>query len=118
MISRQSCEVSSTLALSTDVPILFAPFLRRLESDMGDTTDFRFSVTHCIETFTGTLKRAVRSRTVASWLAEVNVTGQFADDQQIQSGNDFRFQRRSACQFRIEDGRTQIGEQFQVFAQP
>ena len=54
---------------------------------------------------------------MASWLAEVNVTGQFADDQQIQSGNDFRFQRRSACQFRIEDGRTQIGEQFQVFAQ-
>ena len=84
---------------------------------MSDPADFRFGITHGIEAFPGTFESAIRCGTMTAWLAEVNITGQFANNEQIQSGNDFRFQRGSACQFRIQDRRTQIGEQFQVFAQ-
>ena len=80
---------------------------------MADATDFGFAVDHRIETDALTVFLAHAAR-----LAEIDIAGQFADDQDIQPGNDFRFQRRSIGQFRVKNGRTQIGEQVEVFANP
>src|SRR5690606_25581466 len=49
--------------------------------------------------------------------AKVNATSQFADNQNIQTGNHFRLQRRRRGQLRIQNGRAQVGKQFQVGAQ-
>ena len=49
--------------------------------------------------------------------AEINVARQLADDQQIETGDDFRLQRGCACQFRIQNGGTEVGKQFQILAQ-
>lgn len=50
-------------------------------------------------------------------LPEIDIACQLADDQEIQPRHDFRFQCGSTGQFRIENGRTEIGEQFQILAQ-
>ena len=81
------------------------------------TVDFGFGITHGVETFDCTFESAIWCGTAAPWLAEIDVTGQFTDYQQVQTGNDFRLEGGCACQFWIEDGWTQVGEQFQVLAQ-
>ncbi|MNQ22313.1 hypothetical protein D3C85_354520 [compost metagenome] len=91
--------------------------LRSLESHVGDAADFAFRIAHGVEAFALALERTVRALAHAAGLAEINVARQFADDQNIQAGHHFRLQGRGARQFRIQNGRTQVGEQAQVLAQ-
>jgi hypothetical protein len=52
----------------------------------------------------------------AARLAEVDVAGQLAHDQDVEPGDDFGLQRRGVGQFRVEDGRAQVGEQAELLA--
>ena len=87
---------------------VFAAAHRGLECDVGNSFNFGNSVTHRVKTFFSTCKNTVRADTFASGLAEINVTGEFANEQKIQTGNKFGFQGRSSCEFRIANGRTKI----------
>ena len=95
----------------------FVAFLRSLKGDVGDAADFTFCIAHGVETFVLALERTIRAFAHAARLAEIHVAGQFADDQNIKSGNHFRLQRRCTSQLRIQNRRTKIGKQIQVFAQ-
>ena len=78
---------------------------------MADAADFRFAVQHGVEA-----DALAVFFTHAARLAEVDVAGQFADDQDVQPGHHFRLQRRGIGQFRIKNRRTQVGEQVQILA--
>ncbi len=78
---------------------------------MANAADFRLAIDHRVEANALAIFLAHAAR-----LTEVNVAGQFADDQDIQPGNDFRLQRRGVRQFGIQDGRAQVGEQVQILA--
>ena len=91
--------------------------LRRLEGDMGDAADLAFRIAHRIKPFALALERTVRALAHAARLAEINVAGQFADDQDIEARHHFRLQSGGARQFRVQNRRTQVGEQAQVLAQ-
>jgi hypothetical protein len=52
----------------------------------------------------------------AARLAEIDIPGQFADDQDVEPGYHFRFERRSIGQFGIKDRRAQIGKQAKLLA--
>ena len=90
----------------------FAALHGGLEADLGDAADFRLGVEH------GVVALALAARIVAptARLAEINVAGQLADDQQIQPRHDFGFQRRCMHQLRIQHGRAQIGKQAELLA--
>ena len=49
--------------------------------------------------------------------SEVDVARQFSQDQQIQPGHQIGFERAGLGQFRIDQRRTQVGEQVEVLAQ-
>ena len=54
---------------------------------MGDALDFRLGVAHGVKSLWRTFELAVRSLAAAPRLAEVDVTGQLADDQDVQAGH-------------------------------
>ena len=58
-------------------------FARGLESDMGDTLDLGLAVTHGVERFLGAGEVPVCCNTTATRLPKVNITREFADDQNI-----------------------------------
>ena len=79
---------------------------------MSDTADLRFTVFHGVESLALTVARLALS----TRLTEVDVTGQFAQDHQIEILDQFRFQRRRCGQFLVNQCRAQIGEQTELFA--
>jgi hypothetical protein len=74
-------------------------------------------VAHGVEGFFGTGEVAVGGYTAAAWLAEVNVTGQLADDQDVQTRNQLGLEAGRAYQLLVANGRAEVGEQAHVFAQ-
>ncbi|MNJ54906.1 hypothetical protein D3C77_503680 [compost metagenome] len=89
---------------------LLAAHAGHVETDPGDTADFALAVWQGVVGLT----LAACQLTGAAWRAEVDAAGQFANDENIQAGDDFRFQRRSVGQLRVEDRRAQVGEQAQL----
>ena len=83
-----------------------------VETDAGDTTDFALAVRQGVVG----LALAVLQHALLAGLAEVDAAGQFADDEDVQPGDHFRLQAGGRGQLRIEDGRTQVGEQAQLRA--
>jgi hypothetical protein len=79
--------------------------------NVADAADFRLAVDHGVEADALAVFLAHAAR-----LAEVDVAGQLADDQDVQAGNDLRLQCRGIGQFRVENGRAQVGEQVQILA--
>ena len=59
---------------------------RRLKTDMGNAANFRFAIRHGVDADA----LAVLVFVNATRCAEINIAGQFADDHQIQSCDDFR----------------------------
>ena len=59
----------------------------RLEGDVGDALDLGAAVAHGVIRFLGTGEVAVGGDAPATGLAKVNVTGQLADDQDVQPSN-------------------------------
>ena len=64
------------------------------KSNVGNSFHFGNGVAHCVKAFFGTGKSAVRADAFASGLTEVNVTGEFANEQKVQTGDKFGFKRR------------------------
>jgi hypothetical protein len=85
---------------------------RGLEADARDAPDLGCAVAHGIETFvvTGIIAAA------AARLAEINVSGQLADDHQVESRNDVRLDRRRSRELGIQQGGTQVGEESERLA--
>ena len=109
--SRQNWKVSSTLALSTLVSLL-AALARRLERDVGDALDLRARVAHRVEGLVGAGERAVGRRATAARLAEVDVAGELADDQDVEAGDHLGLQARGVrSSSRVADRRAEVGEQ-------
>ena len=67
----------------------FAAFLSGLEGNVGNTADFTFAVFHGVVAFAF----AVFQNADAARFAEINIAGEFAHNQNIQTGNDFGFER-------------------------
>ena len=65
-----------------------------LESDMGDTLDLGLAVTHGVERFFSAGEVPVCCHTTAARLAKVNITREFADDQNIQTRDERGLQAR------------------------
>jgi hypothetical protein len=60
---------------------------------------------------------AVHGRTPAARLAEVDVTGQLANDEDVQPRHKLRLQARGLRKLLVAQRRAQVGEQPQVLAQ-
>ena len=84
---------------------------------MGNALDLGARVTHGVEGFFGARKMAVSGDAAAAWLAEIDVAGQLADDEDVQAGDQLALQAGGIYQLRIADRRAEIGEQAEVFAQ-
>jgi len=87
--------------------------LRRLETDMGDAADLALRIAHGIETFA----LAIGQPADAARLAKVDVAGEFADDQDIQSSHNLRLERGSLHQLGVNQCRAKVGEQLEFLAQ-
>ena len=98
--------MSSTLALSTDSQPARA-LARRLEADVRDALDLGLDVAHRVEA----LVVAGRGLAPTARLAEIDVAGELAHDQDVEPGHDFGLQRRRGGKLRIEQRRAQVGEQ-------
>ncbi|MNQ74500.1 hypothetical protein D3C85_892590 [compost metagenome] len=89
---------------------LLAAHHGHVEADTGDTTDFAFAVRQGVVGLT----LAVFQGTGATRCTEIDAAGQFANDQDVQPGNDFRLQAGSLGQLRVQNRRTQVAEQAQL----
>ncbi len=82
--------------------------------DADDAFDLMLGIDHGVETLAlATLQGAHPAR-----LAEVDVAGQLAHDEDIEPGDDLGLEGRGLRQLRIEDGRAQVGEEPQAGTQP
>jgi hypothetical protein len=75
------------------------------------------AVAHGVEGFLGAGEVAVDRRAAAARLAEVDVAGQLADDQDVQARHQFGLQARRVGELLVADRRAEVGEQAQVLAQ-
>ncbi|MOA49466.1 hypothetical protein D3C78_1723500 [compost metagenome] len=71
---------------------LLVALLGRFEADARNAAHFGFGVTHGVVAFAFTGEHAVGRRPNAARRAEIDVTSQFADDQDIQAGHDLGLQ--------------------------
>src|SRR5690606_34186310 len=89
------------------------PLAGRLEGRAGDPADLPFRVAHRVEA----LAFARFGAAYAARLAEVDVAGQLPHDEDVESRHQLRPQRGGMGQFRIDQRRTQVGEEVEVLAQ-
>ena len=92
--------------MSTDVSRAL-PLARRLEADARDARDLALRVAHRVEAFA----LAARRRAAATRLAEIDVAGQLAHDDEVEAGDDVGLQRRRRRELGIEQRRPQVREQ-------
>ena len=90
----------------------FVAILGSLKSNVGDAADFAFAVPHGVEAFA----LAVFQRADAARLAEIDVAGEFAHNQNVQPGHNFGFERGGVGQLFIQNGGAQVGKQIQICA--
>ena len=93
---------------------LLAALARGVERHARDARDLVLGVHHGVES----LALTVGERTHTARLAEVNIAGEFAHDQEIESGHDLGLERRGRGKLRVENRRAQVGEQLQLRTQP
>ena len=92
---------------------LLAALARRLEGDLRDAPDLAFGVVHRVEA----LALAAGQRVDAARLAEVDVAGQLAHDQDVEPGDHFGLERGGLGELGIHLRRAQVGEQAELLAQ-
>jgi hypothetical protein len=78
----------------------------------------RAAVAHGVEGFFGAREVAVDRGAAAARLAEVDVAGELADDQDVQPRHQFGLQADAVRELLVADRRAEVGEQAQVLAQP
>ena len=81
---------------------------------MGDAADLRLGIAHGVEA----LALAGVGRSDAARLAEVDVAGQLAQDQEVEAGDDLGPQGRGAGKLGVDRGRTEVREEPELLAQP
>ena len=94
-----------------------ATLLRGLEGDVGDALDLGTGVAHGVEGFLGAGEVAIGGHAAAARLAEVDVAGQLADDEDVEARDQFGLEAGGVGQFLVADGGTEVGEQAQGLAQ-
>jgi hypothetical protein len=82
-----------------DAGDLLAALARGLEGHVGDALDLRAAVAHGVEGFLGTGEVAVHRSAAAARLAEVDVAGELADDEDVQpaTSSGFRLDAPTSC---------------------
>src|SRR6266852_3165501 len=110
--SRHSCEVSSTFALSTEHSFLLR-FSAARKLCVGDAADLLVGVAHGIEAFA----HPALELPDAARLAEIDVAGQLAHDQDIEPCHHLGLQRRGAGELGVNARGPQIGEQIELLAE-
>ena len=63
----------------------FAAFACRLESHVRNAFDFWARIAHGVESFFAAREMSVSGHATTAWLAKVNVTRQFSDDQDVKA---------------------------------
>ena len=71
----------------------FAAFTRGGKTDMHDAADFAFGIAHGVEAFALAFERAIFGNADATRLTKINVTGQFTQNQNVQTGHHFGLER-------------------------
>ena len=89
----------------------------RLERDVRDPLDLGPGITHRVEGFLGAGEMSIGRGAAAAGLAEVDIASQFANDQDVQPGDQLGLEAGSIDQFLVADGGTEVGEQAQTLAQ-
>jgi hypothetical protein len=105
---------SSTFILSTEQTFLLR-LRAAVEGDAQDAADLALRVMHGVEA-EALLLPVDLAQLDAARLAEVDVAGQLAHDQDVQPGHDLRLQGRGIGQFRIQDRRAQVGKEPELLA--
>ena len=102
-----------------DAPLFSArlAFAGSLEGNMGNALDLRAAVAHSVEGFLRTGEMPVYCGAAAARLAEVNVAGEFTDDQNVESGYQPGLQAGRIDQLLVTDGGAEVGKQAQILAQ-
>src|SRR5207247_1038540 len=77
-----------------DAGYTLAALARGLEGDVGDALDLGLRVAHGVEGFFGAGEMAVDRGAAAARLAEVDVAGELADDEDVQPRDELRLQAR------------------------
>ena len=91
-----------------------AALAREIEGDAGDALDLGRGVDLGVDA----AALAIRQRLDAARLAEIDPAGEFADDQDIQSGDQLGLERGRLGERGEHDRRAQIGEQLEVLPEP
>ena len=92
----------------------FATLHGHIEGHFCDAPDFHFGIFLDIPGD----RAFFRSAGFGASLPEVDSPGEFSNDDDVQTAvDDFRFQRRSVCQLVEDHGRSQVGEEPQLFSQ-
>ena len=85
----------------------------QFEGHPADPLDFIGGVDLCING----LLAAVREGGNAAWFTEIDTAGQFANDHQVEAGDQFFLQAGGLCQCRQAGRRAKIGEQVHFLAE-
>ncbi len=84
---------------------------------MGDSLDLRARIAHRVEGFGLAGEGAVGRHAAAARLAEVDVAGQLANDQDVEARDQLGLQARRMRQLLVADRGAEVGEELQVPAQ-
>jgi len=84
---------------------------------MRNALDFGLGVAHGVKRFFGAGEVAIGGHAAATRLTEVNVTGQLADDQDVQARDQLGLEAGGTDQLLVADGGAEVGKQSQVLAQ-
>ena len=85
---------------------------RGLKRDMRDAGNLRLGITHRVKAFAGTLFACD-----APGRTEINVAGQFADDEDVEARDNFGFHCGGIGERGPDDGGTEIGEEIKLAAE-
>ena len=91
---------------------------RGLERHVRNALDLGTAVAHRVVRLFRTGKGTVRGAAASARLAEIDISRQLSNDQDVKPRHQLGLQARSMRQLFVADGRAEIGEQAQVLAQP
>ena len=89
----------------------------RLERNVRNTLNFWAAVAHGVEGFLGAGEVTVGCRAPPTRLTKIDVTGQFSNNQDVQSGHQLGLEAGGINQLRVANGRAEVGKQSEVLAQ-
>ena len=95
----------------------FAALLRRLKRDVRNALNFWARVAHGVKRFFAAREMPIGGNPPAPGLAEVNVAGEFPDDQDVQACHQLWLEAGSVGELLVANGGPEVCEKSHVFAQ-